>query len=94
MSNSSKENVNEEIDKDEKNKQIDFYKKTISEQRENYKKIISDLLNDIFKLNSTIDSKNKEIEDLKSMIDSRMVKDRLLDRYQHYQKIVDDDYNG
>ena len=73
MSSSSKENVNEEIDKDEKDKQIDFYKKTkgkkvkhyiISEQRDFYKKKISEL-------DSTIESQNEEIEELNSIISSK-----------------------
>ena len=77
MSNSSKENVKEEIDKDEKDKQIDFYKKTkgkkvkhyiISEQRDFYKKKISELDSTITKLNSTIESRDKEVEDLKRII--------------------------
>ena len=73
MSNSSKENVKEEIDKDEKDKQIDFSKKTkgkkvkhyiISEQRDFYKKKISEL-------DSTIESQNEEIEELNSIINSK-----------------------
>ena len=84
MSNSSKENVKEEIDKDEKDKQIDFYKKTkgkkvkhyiISEQRDFYKKKISELDSTITKLNSTIESRDKEVEDLKRIIEN--LKERI-----------------